>query len=164
MREHFAMMGRYNRWANALLYAAAHALPEDDYRRDLGVAFTSLHGTLNHILVGDRIWLSRMEGFGSPPLALDEIVADNKDALAAERQATDDAIDRFVASADFAAAFSYERGGTLYNQPTAPAAVHMFNHQTHHRGQCHAMLTRLTRKAPSMDLIFYMRETGEGLA
>ena len=163
MRKHFGMMGRYNRWANALLYDAAHALPEEDYRRDLQVAFTSLHGTLNHILVGDRIWLSRFEGFGSPPLALDQILADTKDGLRAERAATDDAIDRFVEAADFDGVFSYQRNGNHFSQPIAPAAVHMFNHQTHHRGQCHAMLTRLTGKAPSMDLAYYQRDTGEGM-
>ncbi|MEM6848464.1 MAG: DinB family protein [Pseudomonadota bacterium] len=164
MRKHFAMMGRYNRWANALLYDAAFALPEEDYRRDLQVAFTSLHGTLNHILVGDRIWLSRFEGFGSPPLALDQILADTKDGLRAERAATDDAIERWAEEADFDSIFSYQRNGKHFSQPIAPAAVHMFNHQTHHRGQCHAMLTRLTGKAPSMDLAFFQRNTGEGMA
>jgi len=72
MHEHFRTFARYNRWANARLYAAAAVLPDGDYRADRGAFFGSLHGTLNHILVGDRVWLARITGRGEAPKRLDE--------------------------------------------------------------------------------------------
>lgn len=57
MKPHFLMMARYNAWANLRLYKMAGALPEELYRREVGVYFKSLHGTLNHLLVTDRIWM-----------------------------------------------------------------------------------------------------------
>ena len=81
-----------------------------------------------------------------------------------ERDVTDAALADFVACADLDGAFSYVRGGVQHTQRLAPALTHLFNHQTHHRGQCHAMLTRLAGEAPSMDLIFYQRETGESFS
>lgn len=69
MKPHFAMMARYNAWANARLYAEARAVSDESYRKDVGAFFRSLHGTLNHLLVTDRIWMRRFTGKGEHPLS-----------------------------------------------------------------------------------------------
>ena len=167
MKSLFTMLARYNAWANARLYDAAERLDDADYRADLGAAFGSIHGTLNHVIVGDRVWLTRFTGQGTPPASLDATIADDRPGLRAERDRTDadylGYVDR-LSEADLAGTFAYERAGKTYAQQLAPGLLHAFNHQTHHRGQCHAMLTRLTGEAPALDLIYYQRESGEGMA
>ena len=96
MKAHFEMMAAYNAWANARLYGAAHALADADYRRDLGAAFGSLHGTLNHIVVADVIWLSRFRDQPNPPWSLDHIPHDDPKELRARRDALDRDIIGFV--------------------------------------------------------------------
>ena len=73
MKQHFMMFAAYNRWANARIYDAAAALPEEAFKRDVGAFFGSLMGTLNHILVADRIWLKRFTGEGEAPASLDTV-------------------------------------------------------------------------------------------
>ena len=73
MKAHFDMLALYNRWANNRLYEAAAQLPDEDYRADRGAFFRSVHGTLNHVLVGDRIWMRRFTGEGEAPTRLDAI-------------------------------------------------------------------------------------------
>lgn len=170
MIELFGMLARYNAWANRRLLAAVDALSEDDYRADCGAFFRSVHGTMNHLVVTDRIWLSRFRGETGDhvPKRLDEIVAEDRVALRRERERTDADLASYVeglTEEDLSARFSYVRA-TLpepVTQPLAPALLHAFNHGTHHRGQVHAMLTRLTGEAPSLDLIYYQRESGEGM-
>lgn len=163
MKPHFEMLAAYNAWANARLYEAAGELPEEDYRQDCGAAFGSLHGTLNHLMVGDLLWLARFRGQAQPPLGLDTILHEDRAELAAARGALDTDILGFVAGlteAHLDAEFTYTmvtRPETV-TQPLAPALAHFFNHQTHHRGQCHAMLTRLAGTAPALDLIYFQRE------
>ncbi|MEM9223920.1 MAG: DinB family protein [Pseudomonadota bacterium] len=169
MKQLFVMLANYNRWANGRLYDAAFALSEDDYRRDEGAFFKSIHGTLNHLVVGDRIWLARFRGTTARVTQLDAIIADDRPSLRAQRDATDQELIAYVESlteGDLASTFSYTTitRPQKVTQPLAPALVHTFNHQTHHRGQIHALLTRLAGEAPSLDLIFYQRETGDGLS
>ena len=90
------MMANYNAWANRRLYEAAASLPEADYRADLGVFFKSVHGTLNHLIVGDLLWLARFRGQPAPPFGLDEILHDDRDELAAARRVLDADIIRFI--------------------------------------------------------------------
>ena len=163
MKAHFDMMAAYNDWANSRLYDAAHALPAEEYRRDLGAAFKSIHGTLNHLFVADVIWLARFRDLPNPPWTLDHIAHDDPRELRARRDALDRDIRGYVGAltdALLAGEFEYM---TVTNprrvrQHLAPALAHFFNHQTHHRGQCHAMLTRLTGHAPALDLIYFQRE------
>jgi len=157
----------YNAWANGRLYAAAAALPDADYRADRGAFFKSVHGTLNHILVGDRVWMNRFTGEGPVPRALDEILFDDFAALREARGAEDRRIAAWIATVsaqDLAGEFRYVRAadGRRYAQQLGPALDHFFNHQTHHRGQVHAVLTGLGRAAPSLDLVEYLREVGRG--
>ena len=165
----FPMLAAYNAWANRRLYDAAEALTDEQYRADTGLFFRSLHGTLNHVLAGDRIWLWRMTGEGEAPDRLDAILHEDLAGLRAARESEDHRITGWVGTLDEAAlarSFSYRRVTTPepVTQPLAPALLHVFNHQTHHRGQCHAGLTRLVGRAPELDLIYFQRETGIGMA
>jgi uncharacterized damage-inducible protein DinB len=164
MKAHFGMMARYNAWANRRLYEAAAGLDDAARRRDEGAFFGSLHRTLNHVLVADVIWLARFRGQGGPAWSLDHVAHDDFDELRGGREALDADIEAYVdglSEADLAAGFSYARVSApdeRITQPLAPALAHVFNHQTHHRGQCHMILTRLTGEAPPLDLIFFQRE------
>ena len=170
MQTHFTMFAAYNRWANTRLYEAAAKLSDADYRADRGAFFGSLHGTLNHLLVTDRIWMHRFTGAGPLPTRLDEILLDDLGALTQARRAEDARIIAYVEGLDeatLAGTFSYRTitNPTDITQKLAPALAHFFNHQTHHRGQAHALLTIAGGKnaAPSLDLIYFQRETGVGL-
>ena len=168
MKPHLAMLAAYNAWANERLYAAAAMLPDPDYRADRGAFFKSVHGTLNHILVADRIWMRRFTGSGEAPARLDAILFDAFGHLRAARTSEDERILGYVGSLsdeDLAGALRYR---TITNpaeieQPLLPALLHFFNHQTHHRGQVHCLLTGLTGDAPSLDLILFQRQSGIGL-
>ncbi|MGI9364701.1 MAG: DinB family protein [Rhizobiaceae bacterium] len=163
MLDHFRTFAAYNRWANLRLYEAAGTMSEEDFHRDCSVAFHSMHGTLNHILVGDAIWLARFQQSPPPPHKLDTILAETLDELGELRSQADSRIIQFVDGLDMDqinAAFTYAPV-TLPEPVTlqlGPALAHLFNHQTHHRGQAHAILTRLTGKAPPLDLIYFQLE------
>jgi uncharacterized damage-inducible protein DinB len=168
MKAQFAMLAAYNRWANRRLYDAAAALPDHGYRADRGAFFGSLHGTLNHLLLGDRIWLHRFTGEGEEPTALDAILHDDLPSLRAAREAEDARIIAYVdglGDAALAGTVRYRttRSPAMIEQYLAPLLVHFFNHQTHHRGQAHCLLTALTGAAPSFDLLVFQRETGSGI-
>lgn len=145
------------------MLAAAEGLAEADYRADLGAFFGSVHGTLNHLVVADRIWLARFRGEAPPGGGLGQIVHEDRGALAAARRALDAEIVEFVEGLSeerIAAPFTYRMvtRDEEVTQPMGPALAHFFNHQTHHRGQVHALLTRLTGTAPALDLIYFQRE------
>jgi uncharacterized damage-inducible protein DinB len=169
MNSPFPMLAAYNSWANRRLYEAAATLSDADYRADRGAFFKSVHGTLNHLLVGDRIWMRRFTGEGEAPTKLDAILFGDFVELRLARETEDARIERYIgglSEANLAGRFRYR---TISNprdieQPLAPALMHFFNHQTHHRGQAHCLLTGLTGTAPSLDLLLYQRETGVGLA
>src|SRR5438270_7071470 len=106
MTEVWAQYARYNRLANEKLYEACGGLSDADYRRDLGAFFGSVHGTLNHLLLGDTIWMTRFEGGTHPSTGLDAILFDRLDALRAARARMDGRIERFFETLPD----SFERG------------------------------------------------------
>jgi uncharacterized damage-inducible protein DinB len=166
----FRMFARYNEWANRRIYEAAAALPEADYRSDGGAFFGSVHGTLNHLLVADRIWMRRFTGEGPVQTKLDEILFDDLASLRVEREAQDGRINAYVdglSEKQLGETFTYRTivRPVDITQALAPALSHFFNHQTHHRGQVHALLSARAGRdsTPSMDLIIFQRETGIGL-
>ncbi|PDT05176.1 damage-inducible protein DinB [Rhizobium chutanense] len=165
MLRHYRMFAAYNRWANARVYAAAAELSDAEFRSDRGAFFGSLHRTLNHLLVADRIWMKRFTGTGEAPATLDAILFETLDALTAARQAEDERIIAWTGTLDeptLAADFTYVpvTQPIEITQPLAPALAHLFNHQTHHRGQCHMTLTALGKPSLQLDLIYFLR--GEG--
>ena len=170
MKSHFVMFAHYNRWANERLYAAARALPDAEYRRPRGVFFGSLHATLNHLVVTDRIWLRRLTGTGPEQTRLDEILFEQIDPLEAARREEDARMIAYVESLgeeDLAASFTYRpiSNPVEMTQPRGPALAHIFNHQTHHRGQAHALVTMAAGNAamPALDLILFQRASGMGM-
>ena len=168
MKALFDMLAAYNAWANERLYDATERIADEDFRADRGAFFASLHGTLNHLLLGDRIWMHRFTGEGEEPVQLDAILYDEFEALRAARRAEDARIIAYIESltdADLADAIRYRstRNPADIEQILAPLLLHFFNHQTHHRGQAHCILTGLTGEAPSLDLLVYQRHTGASL-
>jgi len=96
----FEQFAAYNQWANARLYSAALALSDSAYRQRVGVFFGSLHGTLNHLLVTDRLWLRRLTGQGSHPDRLDAILYDHLHDLVRARADEDERLEQFSISLD----------------------------------------------------------------
>jgi uncharacterized damage-inducible protein DinB len=84
MKAHFVMMASYNAWANARLFRMAGALADELYRGEVSAYFKSLHGTLNHLLVADRIWMRRLTGLGDHPAKLNAIIFDDLARLLTE--------------------------------------------------------------------------------
>jgi len=170
MKSHFAMFAAYNRWCNERLYEAAGKLADADYRAPRGAFFGSLHGTLNHLLVADRIWLNRFTGEGPSGYRLDEILFEDLESLGSARREEDERIIATVealSDADLVDTITYRNlAGAEFTQPLATALAHCFNHQTHHRGQAHTLLTIAggNPAAPSFDLILFQRATGIGLS
>lgn len=169
MLERYRMFAAYNAWANQRLYDTAAKLSEADYRKDRGAFFKSVHGTLNHLLVGDRIWMNRFTGEGEMPPRLDAILHDDFTPLRRAREAEDKGIVAYADKLDGAKLAGELRYRTVVNpktvsQPLVFALDHFFNHQTHHRGQAHALLTGVlgNEAVPSFDLIIFQRETGRG--
>jgi uncharacterized damage-inducible protein DinB len=169
MKQHYAMFANYNAWANRRLYDAAAALTDAQYREDRGVFFKSMHGTLNHLLATDRIWMQRFTGEGDAPDRLDAILFEAFADLRRAREAEDARILTYIDGLDearLAGVIHYRRVSTPEPQvqALAPALAHWFNHQTHLRGQAHAILTGLTGKAPEFDLLYYQRLVEKGQA
>jgi uncharacterized damage-inducible protein DinB len=159
---HYRMFARYNQWANRRLYDAAARLSDAQYRADRGAFFKSVHGTLNHLLATDRIWMHRFTGEGSAPDRLDAILCESFDELRRAREAEDERILAYFDALDearLAGTIRYRRVSTpeQFEQELAPALAHWFNHQTHHRGQLHAVLTGLVGQAPELDLLIFQR-------
>ena len=160
---HYQMFGRYNAWANGRLYDAAAALSVEQFGADCGAIFKSVRGTLNHLLVTDRIWMQRFTGQGQVPDRLDAILFENFAELRAARQDEDARILAYVDGLDdrrIAGTIKYRRVSSpeAFEQQLSPALAHWFNHQTHHRGQAHAVLSGLTGRAPELDLLFFQRQ------
>jgi uncharacterized damage-inducible protein DinB len=158
----FRQLADYNHWANCRLYEAALQMSEEQYRRPTGVFFGSLHGTLNHLLLTDRVWLRRLTGEGEHPNRLDAILFDDRMELARARMAEDARLRRVIggySEADLAQTVSYQTmAGKPHAQPLQDILLHLFNHQTHHRGHAHACCSIVTgAEPPSLDLLLFQR-------
>lgn len=164
--QNFQMLAEYNAWANRLVYAATAELTHDELHRDTGAFFGSIFATLSHILTADRIWLNRFTGEGPKPSALNERPYDRFEDLRAARVGEDDRLIRFTQTLTPGAleqSFTYSPVSSpeIITQKLWPALTHMFNHQTHHRGQVHAGLTGMGKPSLSLDLIYFVRREGK---
>jgi uncharacterized damage-inducible protein DinB len=153
------VMADYNAWQNRSLYAAAATLADAERRRDRGAFFGSIHGTLNHLLWADRIWMSRFDGWEKPAVAIADSarMIDSFEALRAARIEADARIIAWAARLDPAWLAGELRWFSTIAQaetvrPCALLVVHLFNHQTHHRGQAHALLTAAGARPEPTDL------------
>jgi uncharacterized damage-inducible protein DinB len=164
MKTRYAMFAGYNAWANRHLYDAAAQLSDADYRADRGAFFKSMHGTLNHLLTADWVWMRRFTGEGPSPTRLDGINHESVADLRVAREAEDRRIAAYIESLDearLAGSIRYRRVSTPdeFVQPLMPALDHFFNHQTHHRGQAHSILCGFGRRDLVLDLLAYQRKT-----
>lgn len=149
----------YNRWMNDRIYDCCGKLSDEERKRDLGAFFKSIHGTLNHLLLGDRIWLGRFTGKPFAVKSLDQELYSDFAQLRSERRATDDAISDWSVSlseADLAGDLSYL---SVVNPaprriPLWVGVTHFFNHQTHHRGQLTTLLVQSGIDPGVTDLIW----------
>lgn len=163
--EYMRLMARYNAWQNRSLYGAADGLDDAARRLDRGAFFGSIHNTLSHILWGDTIWMSRFDGWEPPELAISEsgrFVLD-WDALKARRLAADARILDWAGRAgpaDLAGDLRWYSAaiGREFTRPRALLVMQLFNHQTHHRGQVHAMLTAAGARPEDTDIPFMPEE------
>ena len=163
MKSHFVLLAEYNTWANGRVFRMAAALTDEQYRRDVGVYFKSLHRTLNHIMVGDLIWMHRLTGTGRMPGRLDEIIHDDLTGLTAERRQQDARLLAYVSElpeVKFEESWEYRMlNGASVRQLRRETLAHVFNHQTHHRGQAHSALSLLGVTEPeSLDIAAMLRE------
>ncbi len=156
MLNHFKAMALYNQRSNKILYEACAKLTDEDRKKTRPVFFGSIHATLNHILLGDLIWITRFEGGTFEYAGLASTLYDDFDELVPARQEMDARISAFVDQLSpswFEREFAYvNNSGTACNDPAAVLLAHLFNHQTHHRGQVHTLLSDTPVPPPSMDL------------
>lgn len=165
MLQHFQMFADYNRWANSRLYDACAQISEEEFRADKGAFFGSAQRTLNHLLVADRIWLKRFTGTGEVPTSLDAVLYESLGELRTARETEDQRIIEWVgglSEADLSSIISYTPVSMpeKMEQRLSPILGHVFNHQTHHRGQVHTILTSLGQPSVALDISYFLR--GEG--
>lgn len=145
-REHALTLARYNRWMNDKLYAACGQLSDEQRKAERGAFFGSIHRTLNHLLVGDLIWLARFTGGSRDGLHIAQPLHEDHAALAAHRRQTDEALIAFAGTLTpewLAADFEIHSSAYgVYRRPAWLFVTHLFNHQTHHRGQITTLLSQ----------------------
>src|SRR4029077_3712977 len=153
---HFQMLARYNRIANERPYSTCAQLNDAEYRKQRPGSFGSIHGLLNHILLGDRRWMGLFETGERVTPPLNQILCDDFSGLRSARERDDARIESFFAgleTAFWSRSFAYTNNqGKDYVETAHVACSHLFNHQTHHRGQVHVMLSQTPVPPPSLDL------------
>ena len=161
MKAHFVQFAAYNHWANCRLVHAISKLDREQRNRPLGLFFGSLHGTLNHLIVTDRMWLGRLIGKNLENGPLDKILFENLRELALARMVEDQRLVSLVngyEEADFDQMITYRNtSGNEYHDSPSAILAHLFNHQTHHRAQAHTGLSILTAEPESLDLLLFQR-------
>ncbi|MDO6421540.1 DinB family protein [Saccharophagus degradans] len=156
---HFQLMSKYNIRMNKQVYEAALNLDDELLKKDLGSFFHSINGTLNHILVGDLLWFSRFTAHSkkyeslvkiasvAQPKSLNEILFEKVSDLYKIRKEVDSLIDLWVNTeleeVDLGKALMYKNSkGAQNHKPFGELLSHVFNHQTHHRGQVSTLLSQ----------------------
>lgn len=157
------MMAAYNAEMNRRFYAAAARLPDAVRRQEAGAFFGSLHRTLCHLVWADMAWMARFDGGPPPPAGLAESAGmiEDFDAMQAARVALDARITGWAEGLDDAALagelrWHSQSAGQEMARPMMVVATHLFLHQTHHRGQAHALLTRFGETVGVTDLPFVL--------
>jgi uncharacterized damage-inducible protein DinB len=164
--ELFGVLARYNAWMNERLMEICRNIPDEERREDRGAFFRSIHGTCNHLLLADRLWLGRFKRRPYRIKSLDQELYDDFDELAAERSATDEEILEWAEDLDAEALertirYTAVADGAERSLPYGFAVLHFFNHQTHHRGQ----LTTLMKQAgwdPGVTDLLWLPKGAEG--
>jgi len=164
MKQYLALRAEHNQWVNTRLYDVVAQVSDADYTADRGAFFGSIHQTLNHIVTTDMIWMHRIDGQSEVQADLDTVLHETF----AETRAARDALDaRMIAAVDgmddaaLAAPIRFKaRAGNEVVLPTNLMIANLCNHETHHRGQVHAMLTGLGQEVPPLDFFPFLMATG----
>jgi len=168
MHEHLLLLSRYHIWAYETLYTSLVPLDDEQYFSPCGLFFGSIHGTLNHLLVAERIWCGRITGEPYAVAGLDVEIEPARGALEhaiyeqgaywaawIAQEEDEDSLRRTLTYTNLA--------GTRFDNALVHVLLHVFNHGTHHRGQISAALTALGLPAPVLDLIQFLRGLGQPL-
>jgi len=155
--NNIALMARFNAWVNERVYGCVAGLADADYRKDRKAYFGSIHNTLNHLLVVDRLWTHRVKGLDHGLKSLDQILYDDFAALRTAREAEDAALIELVdalSDKELQSPVTYSRmiGDGSYTTRRDHILITLFNHQTHHRGQVHDLLCQTQVQPPVLDL------------
>jgi len=157
----FPTLANFNTWVNGHIFDAVSTLSDADYRKDCGVFFGSVHNTLNHLLVVDRLWFARVQGGRADIKSLDQELFEDFDALRAERAAEDkriiDLVSGFSEDALSEKVSFQMTNGDQAEMIRANMLMSVFNHQTHHRGQITAMLSGFGAEYTDIDLPYYLK-------
>ena len=150
-------MARYNQWMNQKLYTVCAEIPDADRKKDMGAFFESIHGTLDHLLWGDKAWMARFADQPFPAVGIGEELYSDFDTLRREREKMDEEIiawTKTLSSEWFDSMFAFvsKSDGKHHELPTWSAVTHMFNHQTHHRGQLTTLINQLGYKPGVTDI------------
>jgi len=155
----FNTMARYNRWMNERLYAVCAEIPDAERKRDRGAFFKSIHGTLNHLLLGDRLWLGRFLDRPLRVASLDQDLYADFDELRTQRERADEEIldfseslDEEVLARDFHFTTIVDPAEHVF--PFRHVLLHFFNHQTHHRGQATTLIKQAGYEPGVTDLMW----------
>ena len=152
----FQLLANFNTWANEKIMTSCKKLTETEYKKDRRAFFSSIHGTLNHLLVVDRAYISRIEGKDHGLKSLDQILYGNLFQLEEARIKEDKRLVDLVNNLSEESIHKeityngFETGKTTYTINTI--LITLFNHQTHHRGQIHNMLSQAGIKIPQVDI------------
>lgn len=178
--ESYRRLAEYNAWMNDTLYESCSLLSDEQRKRDLGAFFRSIHGTLNHLLMVDHAWLLRFThdferyaprdpaGHALRLTSLDQVLYEDFFALREQRRVTDRLLEDWVASLDewgLDRIVEYKSSQGPVRSPLWWLMSHLFNHQTHHRGQVTTLVKQLGRDPGTTDLIWMLQgRYGDGIA
>jgi uncharacterized damage-inducible protein DinB len=166
--DYFAVLAQHSAWANRRLFQACERLGAADYLREREATFGSLHATLNQILVAARIWIARIEGRTPPPLAENQILYPDLVGLRVACLAEDERLRHLVGGLSEAtldqSLHYHSRHGDRRQTPLRLALAHVFEHQARCRGEALALLSQAGIRAPSLDLLAFLREAGAAAA
>ncbi|HEY9661723.1 MAG TPA: DinB family protein, partial [Allocoleopsis sp.] len=155
-QDYYKIMAQYNQWMNQKVYAICAEIPDEIRKEDRGAFFRSIHGTLNHLLYGDRVWMGRFTGQSTSGKLGQDLYADF-DQLRQQREITDQQIldwTKHLTQEWLSQPLTYI-SGVDHQTRTFPSWVlvtHLFNHQTHHRGQLTTLLSQLGHDPGVTDL------------
>ncbi len=157
--DYFQRLSQYNQWMNEKIYLVCESIPDAVRREDQGAFFHSIHGTLNHILLADKLWLSRFQNYTFEIKSLGQELISEFDLLWKERQKTDGEIQNYIDSLTeekLAESLTF----TSRSQQRECKFIlwhliqHFFNHQTHHRGQLTTLISQCGKDFGVTDLLW----------
>ena len=156
----FQLLANFNTWANKKIISSCKKLDDTEYKKDRKAFFSSIHGTLNHLLVVDGAYISRIEGKNHDLKSLDQILYENLFQLEEARIKEDKRLVDLVNNLSKESINKeitykgFETGNQTYTINLV--LITLFNHQTHHRGQIHNMLSQAGVKPPQIDIIDFI--------